>query len=443
VDGLYAYPFKTGVYVNACFDVGRLHRIHLWPFFDLDPKSPLWEYTRTHGTAFIFGRTDGEQVIDCFSIFYHVGIHLIGGPVKVSGPGEPDRFEYQGGAAAFTNVYTDVTPCAVKVDDSMEHAGYSFSNCCIMSKVDVGPRNRGPIRFSGCGFWATADLESHATLDGVGSVTFEGCHFVNWDRANQGRPCIDANARRVLITGCDFISIRPDHHKVTLGPKVREAVVTSNLMGGGVSILNNAPPYADVQIGLNAGSAIDGCIRRWTLLGPFPNPDTPGARDPGAPTRAGYDTDYLVALGGEANAALKPGTQVEAPGEDGVSRTLTAVNTGTNDAARLDFARRLKANHQTAYAYAEFQAEGEEDYRVFFGSADSAKVWVNGSLVHSIWTPGREFAPGQDTFAMRSRKGVNTILVKVENGPGKFWEFMFEARDKQGNGLDLIRPSRP
>ena len=113
VDGLYAYPFKTGIYVNACFDVGRLNNIHFWPFFDLDPNSPLWKYTRANGTAFRFGRTDGELVSNSFCIFYNIGAHLIGGPIRMNGPNEPARYEYQGGAAAFTNVYLDVATTAV------------------------------------------------------------------------------------------------------------------------------------------------------------------------------------------------------------------------------------------------------------------------------------------------------------------------------------------
>ncbi len=443
VDGLYAHALKMGIYVDQCYDVGRLNNIHFWPFYDLDPKSPLWEYTRTNGTSFKFGRTDGELVSNCFSIFYGIGMHMIGGPIPQTKPGEPLRVEYQGGSAAFTNLYLDVSPCALKVDDSMENAGYSFTNSFFMSKVVVGPRNRGPIRFNGCGFWATSDLDTHAAIEGTAPVYFEACHFANWDRAETGAPCIDANARRVIITGCDFLSIRPNLTKVRLGPNVRDAVVTSNLMSGGVSIVNEAPRYADVQIGLNAGNKVDACIRRWTILGPFPNPAVTPAPQGDAPTRAGYDTDYLTSLGGEAAAVIKPGATVDYEDEQGVKQTVVAVNVPTNDAARLDFARRLKANGKVAYAYAEFEAQKAETIDVLFGSADSAKVWVNGELVHRVWTPGRLFAPAQDKFSIRAQRGVNRILVKVEDGSGTFWEFMVEARDKKGKALLLLDPNSP
>ena len=438
VDGLWAYPFKTGIYVNQCYDVGRLNNIHFWPFFDLDPNSPLWAYTRTKGTAFVFGRTDGELVTNSFCIFYNVGMHLIGGPIPQITRGAPMRIEYQGGSAMMTNVYLDVAPCALKVDDSMENAGYSFVNCSFMGGVQVGPRNRGPIRFNGCGFWATQDLESHALLQGMSPVYFEGCQFANWDRNQTGAPCIDADVRRVIITGCDFLTPSGNLRKITLGPNVREAIVTSNLMAGGVSIANNAPKYADVQIALNAGLETNACIRRWKIVGPFPNqPITPAPQD-GLPTRAGFDNDYLTALGGEANAMLRDGEVVEFTDEAGAATKLYVRGTSTNDAHRLDLARRFNTNGRVAYAYCEVEAKAPGDIDALFASSDSAKVWVNGQLAHSIWLPeGRDFVPGQDTFILTAKSGINTILVKVKDSGSLYWDFMLELRDKDGNPLGI------
>ncbi len=437
INGLYAYPFKTGIYINATFDVGRLNNVHLWPFFDLDHNSPLWEYTKEHGTSLKIGRTDGEQITNFFSIFYNKAVHLIGGPIRVNAPDQPERIEYQGGSGAFTNSYFDVAENAVVVDDSMENAGYAFVNCFIMSKVIVGPRNRGPIKFTGCGFWARQGLDTHAIIEGVSPVYFVGNHFSNWDGQNSGAPAIDANGRRMIISGNDFFDVRGNKRKINIGPQAREAVITSNIMYGGVNIENNAPDYADVQIGYNAGLEIDGRIRRWNVLGPFPNPAIEGARE-GEPTRAGFHTDYLEALGGEANAVLRPNTQVQYTGEGGETINLTANNVPTNDAGRLDFVRRLQAYGKVGYAFAEFEAEGGEEYHVEFASSDSAKVWVNGELVHSIWTQERLFRPGQDLFTFTAQKGENRILVKVEASPDNHWEFMFEARDADGEVPRLL-----
>jgi len=32
INGLYAYPLYKGLYINQCYDVGRIENIHFWPF---------------------------------------------------------------------------------------------------------------------------------------------------------------------------------------------------------------------------------------------------------------------------------------------------------------------------------------------------------------------------------------------------------------------------
>ncbi|MCP4645205.1 MAG: hypothetical protein GY851_32485 [bacterium] len=251
INGLYAYPLLKGLYINQCYDVGRIENIHFWPFWDLNPDSPLWEFTKANGTAFIIGRTDGEMGSNLFSIFYKVGMHFIRGPIR-GDKGATDRTAP--GSGAYTNCYMDITPCAVKVDDVAAHAGVSFVNGMFMSGIEVGPMNKGPVKFTGCGFWAVKGLESYARVEGRGSVFFESCHFSNWDQAETGAPCLDLNSRRAIVTGCDFESVRANHVQVRLGPNVQAAVITSNLMGREVLIENNAPESAGVQIGLNAAT---------------------------------------------------------------------------------------------------------------------------------------------------------------------------------------------
>jgi len=254
INGLYAYPLFKGLYINQCYDVGRIENIHFWPFWDLDPKSPLWEFTRTKGTAFIIGKTDGEMAFNCFSIFYNVGMQFIRGPIY-----DDNRRETKGapGSGVYTNCYMDVSPCAIKVDEVAADSGVSFVNGMFMSTVEVGPNNKGQVKFTACGFWANRGLDSHAKLEGRGSVLFESCHFSNWDQAGAGAPCIDANARQVIVNGCEFSSDRKNHLKVRLGPLVQAGIVTSNVMGGGVAVDNQAPPEAAIEIAHNAGVNVD------------------------------------------------------------------------------------------------------------------------------------------------------------------------------------------
>ncbi len=87
------------------------------------------------------------------------------------------------------------------------------------------------------------------------------------------------------------------------------------------------------------------------------------------------------------------------------------------------------------------ESESEQQATFFFGSNDSAKVWVNGELVHTLWAEnGRPCLAGNDIFQARLKKGTNTILVKVEDGGGHAWEFTIEGYDQKGQALRTSQP---
>ena len=244
IDGLYAQALFKGLYINQCYDVGRIENVHFWPFWDTDPASPLWAFTKEKGTAYIIGKTDGEMAFNCFSIFYHVGMHFIRGPI--------DKGRTAPGSGVYTNCYMDITPCAIKVDEVAADAGISFVNGMFMSGVEVGPDNKGQVKFTACGFWANRDQTYHANLEGRGSVMFQACHFSKWDQDKKGVACIQSDNARLIVNACEFNTEREDHLKIQLGPNVKAAVITSNLMPGGALIQNNSK--GEVQIANNAAS---------------------------------------------------------------------------------------------------------------------------------------------------------------------------------------------
>ena len=119
----------------------------------------------------------------------------------------------------------------------------------FMSSIEVASVNKGLVKFTGGGFWANKGQTYHAKVTGRGTLFFESFQFSGWDRDKTGVPCIDVDSRRVIITGCDSASDHHDHIQVRLGPSVRVVLVTSNLMGCEVRIVNEAPQSTDVQIG--------------------------------------------------------------------------------------------------------------------------------------------------------------------------------------------------
>jgi len=431
IDGLYAYPLFKGLYINQCYDVGRIQNIHFWPFWDVNPNSPLWAFTKEKGTAFIIGRTDGEMAVNLFSIFYRTGMHFIAGPTI--GPGGEIR--NQPGSGIYTNCYMDVSPCAIKVDAVAPDAGVSFVNGMFMSGVEVAPMNRGQVKFTACAFYGMKDIVSHAKIEGRGAVFFESCHFGAWDGHGDGAACIDANGARLLVNGCEFNGIRRGQYAVSLGPRTRSAVISSNLMPCGVNIRNRAPKNAGIEIGLNAAEPDPGYLRKWTVIGPFPNPAIP-AYSPGQPSRAGFDTDYLASIGGEANAAITPATTVTYWDAQGQAQTVKGRTLEANAQGTVDFKETFPEGKQVAYAFGLVHSKRMQKGHFEMGANDCPKVWVNGKLAFSYWSnEGDQSTPGAYAFDADLRKGLNPILVKVEDAGGRRWEFMLAAYGEDGESL--------
>jgi hypothetical protein len=244
VDGLYAQALYRGIYIDQCYDVGRVQNIHFWPFWTVATKGDLFDFTYENGIAFQIARTDGEMGLNLFQIFYSIGFQFID-----AGNG--------GGSGMYTNCYSDVTPVAVQIDATHQHAPVSFVNGSFMSQAIVRTDKQAVASFTGCGFWSVRDARSHAVLGGKAIATFTGCTFYDWDRDRKGFPAIDSDCESLVVTGSQFFMDqgRKDLKKqmLKIGENTRSAVIVGNRMEGGVNIENNAKNDADIQIGLNAG----------------------------------------------------------------------------------------------------------------------------------------------------------------------------------------------
>ncbi|MBN8215737.1 MAG: beta-lactamase family protein [Spirochaetes bacterium] len=169
-------------------------------------------------------------------------------------------------------------------------------------------------------------------------------------------------------------------------------------------------------------------LRSWVLLGQFPNAAVTQGRGEDGATRQGLGQDFLASLGGEANAVLTEQTTVPYTDAQGKSALARAVRWEA-EGALVDFIKALKGEDaRVAYAYCHLHSPRAQKVGVRFGSDDSAKVWINGRLVHKIWTEGRGVRPGEDTFSAELKAGPNTLLVKVENNWGG-WGFHLEVLD--------------
>lgn len=218
ISGLYAQPLYRGLFIDKCFDVGRVNNVHFWPFWD----TGLQDWTRRNAEAFIIGRTDWEYMNNCFCISYKVGYHFV---ANKDGPGN----------VVLTQCGSDIGPLAVRVDDCQSHAGISFVNGQFMAGIQIQPTNTGPVKFTACGFWGVAgETTTHAELRGKGQVSFSNCHFISWDQKKTQAPAILAEAGGLSVIGCDFMDAGKP--QITIGAGVESAELMGNRYRGGARI---------------------------------------------------------------------------------------------------------------------------------------------------------------------------------------------------------------
>lgn len=240
IRNLYAQPLYKGLYIDQCYDIGRIENIHFWPFWSCNnPKMiEVEKFISEKAEAFIIGRTDWEYMSNCFSIFYSIGYHFI-----KTNAGTPNILATQCGA--------DICRTAVLVDDCQAHAGISFQNSQFYGRIVVKDTNTGPVRFTGCGFFGSTIAEetesSHADIAGSGHVSFDNCHFITIDPKNKSKLDLWVQSGSVTISDSLFLDFGRDY--IQLEPDVRTAVISSNTFKGKGKIINHS--HGDVQLANN------------------------------------------------------------------------------------------------------------------------------------------------------------------------------------------------
>ncbi|MHC4711897.1 MAG: carboxylesterase family protein [Planctomycetota bacterium] len=177
-------------------------------------------------------------------------------------------------------------------------------------------------------------------------------------------------------------------------------------------------------------------IENWLVLGPFPNTRIEGV-PLGQVTRAGFDIDFLAAVGGEDGAKLDVNTVIAGPdGEVGPPVGVTADKQGW---VNID-ALYEETDFKVAYAFCRIASDVEQEVYGHVGSNDGIKVWVNGEPVLSVFTERRDAGRDQNHFMTTLRAGVNEVLVKIDNKK-EDWNFLLElyGRDfEQKRFLDRL-----
>jgi len=244
IRNVHGQPLRRGIFVDIIYDIGRIENVHFNPWWV--NRGPAREFQKNHGEAFIFGKSDWEYVHNTFCFGYKIGYRFI-----------RSKHGYCNGN--FLGIGADDSYEACVRVDQCAHYGLLITNGEFVSfrgdhptMIIVGPENIGSVRFNNCSFWGPN--KQIAKIEGNGIVGFNDCQFRNYDKDTENRPAIQADSGRLIVRGCEFRSrFSPLTPQISLGEKVTQAVINSNIILGPEKIINKSK--GNVQIGFN--SALD------------------------------------------------------------------------------------------------------------------------------------------------------------------------------------------
>ena len=237
IKGLYGQPLYRGLFIDKCYDVGRIENVHFWSFWG-GWDGPLYNFMRSEAVAFVIGRTDWEYLSNCFCIGYRTGYKFV-----QTDSGSPN--------CVLTQCGSDLGPNAVRVENSQSHAGISFVNSQFMAGIEIAETNSGPVKFTACGFWGIPATDHHALLAGTGHTIFSNCHFIGWGQQDTKAPAIHAKRGGLTVSGCDFMDL--GKAQLTIESDVDAALVYGNRFRGQELITNRASGRS--QVAMNVVSA--------------------------------------------------------------------------------------------------------------------------------------------------------------------------------------------
>lgn len=158
----------------------------------------------------------------------------------------------------------------------------------------------------------------------------------------------------------------------------------------------------------------------WTMCGPFPN------HVDGATGKRPFEigTDFLAPIGGEVNANPYPGVEV-AGGAHGTCRFLPFYEVEGFPVNLITVKGLLPPDAQSSvlcYAACYLVSPDEREVPIGIGSDDSYALWINHAFVSSVnaWPLGRGSGGPDEKRTVNLQKGLNTILMKIDQGDGAY-----------------------
>ena len=233
IRNVHGQPIHIGLYVDQIYDIGRIENVHWNPWWSM--QKDLFEWQKSNGIGFIFGKTDWHYVLNTFCFGYNIGYQFI----------ETERGATNGN---FLGIGADDCRTSVVIEQSAP-MGILITNGEFVSidgpdptMIRVGENHSGTVRFNNCAFWGPCNR--NVVMEGRGTLGFSDCTFVHWSHKKKDCHAIEANGGSLLVRGCEFKENKP---QILLGKGVQRAIITDNLVKGTLRITNNAEGQAVIE----------------------------------------------------------------------------------------------------------------------------------------------------------------------------------------------------
>ncbi len=231
IRNVYGYPIKRGIFVDDCYDIGRIENVHFWPFgVHYKPDDPYCKWVNVNGVCMEFARTDWQYVTNTFCFGYGVGY----------------KFSQSKSGSAngnFLGIGADSCRRAILVEQC-QGPGLLVTNGEFVGRwgsadsvcLEIGKDVRGKVQLTNCSFWGPIDRCVWMRADS-GHFIANSCNFLHWDNNSNNNPALDIEAGKVIVQGCSF---GEGNLNARVGQAVKSAIFMGNQAPDGFEISNAA-----------------------------------------------------------------------------------------------------------------------------------------------------------------------------------------------------------
>jgi hypothetical protein len=126
-----------------------------------------------------------------------------------------------------------------------------------------------------------------------------------------------------------------------------------------------------------------------------------------------------------------------------IAASAASAKLSKSETAYIDFLTHFPTERRqnvVAYAVRTFTSDRARDVRIFTGSDDALRVWLNGKLVTEV--PAlRAASIDSESNSAKLGAGENTLIVEVSQGDGG-WGLYLRIEDQKGNGMALTEDGK-